>query len=40
MGERIQNSRLRLFSGIAGGIDLIMPERCAEEALSFISEVD
>jgi pimeloyl-ACP methyl ester carboxylesterase len=40
MRERIQNSRLRMFPNISDGIDLIMPERCAEEALAFITEVE
>ena len=40
MRERIQNSRLRVFPNISDGIDLIMPDRCAEEALAFITEVD
>lgn len=39
MQTNIPNARLAVFSGIGGGIEVLIPERCAQVTLDFLSEI-
>lgn len=39
MRQQIPDCRLVVFGGMGGGIEIMMPERCAREALDFFSEI-
>jgi pimeloyl-ACP methyl ester carboxylesterase len=40
MEQQIPNAKLVVFEGFGQGIHLLVPDRCTEEALKFLDEID
>ena len=39
MHQQIPNAELVVFGGVGGGIEIMMPERCAQVTLDFVSKL-